>query len=70
MCMNIAMDIMHHMFCRIANCNNKVRFRITVASGAAVVLHFSQRDAHNTALSSGTLPKLPRFSCSMTNEIR
>ena len=37
-CMNVTMDIMHHMFCRIANCDNKVR--ITVAAGVAVCTPF------------------------------
>ena len=33
---NVALAIMHHMFCHIANCDNKVRVRITVVAEVAV----------------------------------
>ena len=47
---NDAMDIIHHMFCRIANCDNKIRVRITVAAGVAVCapLFTMQRPQNNT----------------------
>ena len=69
MCMNVTMDIMHHMFCRIANCD-KVRVRFTIAVAVEFAgLGFTFRNATPTNCQV-ELPKSPHFSCPMTNKIR